>query len=72
MTVSAEERHRRERAAEESRHSLAMEGLSVDAQTREDQDAYARGDISAKELTERGRAHVRALVTEHASGSDGS
>ena len=64
MSISERERSRRALAVSEARHSLAMEGLTVDEETRADQDAYVRGELSAEELTGRGHAHVRDLVAK--------
>lgn len=66
MTISDQEKQRRTRAVAEARHSSEMEGLVSDGQTRADQDAYARGELSADELVERGRANVRAWSAEAA------
>lgn len=64
--ISDREKRRRARKVAEARHSSQMEGLVSDEQTRADQDAYARGELSADELVERGRANVRDWVSEAA------
>lgn len=56
MVISPEEQNRRQRSADESVHSLAMEGLTPSGWMLTAIDAYVHGEIELDELIARGRA----------------
>lgn len=56
MRISEQEQARRAEAVRQARHSTEMEGVTTDAMTRADEDAYAAGAIDEGELMRRARA----------------
>lgn len=56
MSITAEERARRERAVAEATHSGEMEGLTPSAEAIADTDDYIAGEIASDELVVRARA----------------
>lgn len=55
-SLSNAERQRRVAALDQVRHSIEMEGLSVDPETLADGEKYAEGNITIEELVQRTRA----------------
>lgn len=52
-------------AVRQAIHSIEMEGGVIGPEQRRDLDAWARGELSGDELTERGRQLVAAMIRDH-------
>lgn len=63
MAISLEEQSRRQLSADESGHSLTMEGLTPSGWMLTAIEAFVRGEIELDELIARGRAPVSAGPT---------
>jgi len=59
-TIVSPAEAKRRRVVDESRHSLAMEGLPLTAESESDSAAFIAGEISADDMVARAQARVRA------------
>lgn len=60
-----DDQNTRTNAVRQAIHSIEMEGGLIGTEQRRDLDAWARGELSGDELTERGRQIVAAMIRDH-------